>query len=93
MLNWFKKSCPTCGGKGYHKMSCKTTIPKDFKQITGFDTPAELTAYEKGRTHEQITIYNWIEKWDGSTNSGMGDLLMEKFREINAGFYESKNEY
>lgn len=47
-------------------------------EVTGFDTYIEWSAYEKGRKHEQSTISKWIEKWDGSTNSAMGDLLGKK---------------
>lgn len=59
----------------------KDNIPADFKQVTGHDSSKEMIAYEKGREDEQQVITEWIEKWDGSTNSGMGELLNKKFNE------------
>lgn len=56
-------------------------IPTDFKQVTGHDSPKEMMAYEKGREDEQQVIIEWIEKWDGSSNSVMGALLKKKFDE------------
>ena len=58
--------------------SFEKNIPDDYFEITGFKTPSELAAYEKGREHEQKVIMEWIRKWDGSTNSEMGSLLKEK---------------
>ena len=52
--------------------------PKDYKEITGFDTPNELAAYEEGREHEQETIFKFIENWNGETNSRFGSLLSKK---------------
>ena len=56
--------------------------PKDFKEVTGFNTPEELSAYEKGREHEGRVIVDWIKKWNGKTNSVMGQILYNKFKEI-----------
>ena len=53
---------------------------KDYKEITGFETPSELAAYEKGREHEQKTIVKFIENWNGETNSGLGQLLADKLK-------------
>lgn len=45
------------------------------KEITGWDTPEERAAYDKGREDEEKVIIKFITKWDGKTNSGMGELL------------------
>lgn len=50
-------------------------------KITGFNTPDEWRAYEKGRMDEQGVIFDWIKKWDGSTNSSAGKILSDKFAE------------
>lgn len=47
----------------------------EHKKITGFNTPAEYSAYELGRQHEQNVIADWIIKWDGNENSAMGKIL------------------
>lgn len=54
----------------------------DFKKITGWDTPAEMEAYEKGREHEEELMIRFIQAWDGETNSGFGRILADKFKEI-----------
>lgn len=59
--------------------------PSDYKEITGFDTIAEHAAYNKGREHEQMATLNFIEKWDGSTNSALGELLLKKLKRTKAG--------
>jgi hypothetical protein len=59
----------------------KDNIPADFKQVTGHNSPKEMIAYEKGREDEQKVISEWIEQWDGSSNSVMGALLKKKFDE------------
>lgn len=53
----------------------------DFKTITGFDTPAEFEAYEKGREHEEAVLLKFIENWKGETNSLLGGLLARKVME------------
>lgn len=55
-------------------------IRSDFKEVTGFDTPAELTAYEKGLDHAEKTIMKFIKSWDGSTNSVMGEALAKHLK-------------
>ncbi len=57
-------------------------IPQDFKEITGFDSMKELASYERGREHESATTLKWIEDWDGTTNSGMGQILMDKYNQL-----------
>lgn len=47
-------------------------------KITGFATPEELSAYEKGRIHEEAAIAKFIENWNGEVNSEMGSLLFNK---------------
>jgi hypothetical protein len=56
---------------------------KDYKEITGFETPSELAAYEKGREHEEKTIVKFIENWNGETNSHLGQLLADKLKSNN----------
>jgi hypothetical protein len=47
----------------------------DYKEITGFYSPAERLAYEQGRAHEEEVIFNYIKSWNGHTNSALGELL------------------
>lgn len=41
----------------------------------------EMQAYEKGKMEEAESIIKFIKKWNGSTNSVLGDLLMKKFEQ------------
>ena len=41
----------------------------EYEKITGFNTPAEFSAYCLGRHDEEVTIIEWIKNWDGSVNS------------------------
>jgi len=50
---------------------------KHMNNIIGFHTLEELAAYEKGRDHEQNVIIDFLGKWEGSTNSVMGQILKE----------------
>jgi len=61
----------------------KYDVDEDFYKHTGFYTHEEMASYEKGRAHEESVIVKWVENWDGSVNSAMGDLLMKKFKSIN----------
>lgn len=56
---------------------------EEFKRITGHNNHEEMRAYEEGREHEQSTILKWIEKWDGSNNSVLGELLNKKLKANN----------
>jgi hypothetical protein len=71
-----KETTPTPIEKWVEKM-------KGYKEITGFETPAELLAYEKGREHEEKTIVKFIQDWKGETNSGLGQLLADKVQAEN----------
>lgn len=53
-----------------------------IKEAFGFETIDEVIAYEEGRAAEESVFLKWIEEWDGSTNSGLGQLLMNKFIEL-----------
>lgn len=53
-----------------------------IKEITGWNTPEEWCAYEKGRQDEADVIEEWIKNWDGTTNSAIGSLLIEKFKQL-----------
>jgi hypothetical protein len=55
---------------------------EEHKHMAGFDTPAEYSAYCLGRHDEAITITEWIRKWDGSTNSQLGQILFSKMKEV-----------
>lgn len=59
----------------------ETVDQAEYKKITGFDTPAERKAYEEGREDEAKVIFDFIRKWDGKTNSGLGEMLDDKFRD------------
>jgi hypothetical protein len=50
-------------------------LSRENKEITGFWTVAEWAAYDQGREHGELIYYNFIKNWDGSTNSGMGQIL------------------
>ena len=65
------------------EINVENNLPSDYKQVTGFNNPAELAAYEKGRLHEETVLLKWIKDWDGSTNSAMGELLKDKFNQLN----------
>lgn len=51
-------------------------------KITGFDTPEEWRAYEKGRTDEETVLVDWIKKWNGGANSSLGKILHDKIIEL-----------
>jgi hypothetical protein len=65
-----------------------------FEKMTGFKTKEELEAYDRGRIEEERMILEWITKWEGSTNSRMGELLYSKLESINkkTGIVESITE-
>lgn len=52
---------------------------KEFKEVTGFDTPEQWLSWEKGYKDGQDIILTFIAKWDGSTNSALGTMLNSKF--------------
>ena len=53
-----------------------------YKSVTGFNTPEEWNAYEKGKEDEEKIIIEWIKKWRGGINSSLGVLLHNKFNEL-----------
>ena len=53
----------------------------EHEKITGFKTPAEWHAYQLGRDHEEKVIVQFIDRWDGSTRSILGGILLKKFEE------------
>ena len=59
------------------RIGTKTDIPFALNLVK------ELAAYEKGRLHEETVLLKWIKDWDGSTNSAMGELLKDKFNQLN----------
>lgn len=56
-------------------------IPEDFNEALLLDSE-KVVIYEKGREHESTTTLKWIKEWDGSTNSGMGQILLEKYNQL-----------
>lgn len=58
-------------------------INEEYKKMTGHSNIHEHIVYDKGREDEQTVILDWIKKWDGSTNSTLGQLLDTKMRELN----------
>ena len=55
---------------------------EEFKAMTGWDTPAEWYAYDKGYEDCQELMLKFIAKWTGKTNSGLGQALHNKFTEL-----------
>jgi hypothetical protein len=55
---------------------------EQYKSVTGFNTPEEWAAYEKGREDEMKVVIAWINKWKGEINSEMGTILHNKFNEL-----------
>jgi 8-oxo-dGTP diphosphatase len=79
--------CPVALGKVAQKYACmddNVNDPcfNDFKKHTGFNTHAELAAYELGREHEGKVIEKFLNNWKGETNSQFGTLLKEKFTSL-----------
>lgn len=64
--------------------SSSLSTPPDCKEITGHNSIEEYRAYEEGYSAREKVTIEWIKKWDGSTNSGLGQLLMDKFRELSS---------
>lgn len=66
---------------------------KIHKDITGFQTPAELTAYEKGRNDEEKVMVKFIGDWQpNETNSVIGQLLADKNNKLQAELKQAKAE-
>lgn len=61
----------------------KSQVPDDFEKITGHKTPEEMTAYEKGREHEEAVFMKFIKEWDGKTNSHFGQAMYNTFKRLN----------
>lgn len=57
---------------------------EDYKSITGFNTADARASYEDGCNDKESVIIEWIEKWDGSTNSQLGKLLFDKLTSISS---------
>lgn len=57
-------------------------LPENYKEITGWNNPDELSAYETGRKHEEMVTLDFIKKWNGSANSHFGQLLLDKYKEL-----------
>lgn len=61
----------------------KRVEPGDIFEVTGFHTWAEYDAYTKGRDDQETVTLGWIKKYNFTTNSQMGQLLMDKIKEYN----------
>lgn len=73
--------------KMYHRGCITALIEKckeeaEYKEITGFDNYKELFAFERGSAYQLGAIFKWIEEWDGSTNSHLGNLLKKKYNQF-----------
>lgn len=55
---------------------------EEFQQLTGHNSPEEMNAFEEGMSANTKTMMDFINDWDGSTNSILGDVLMKKFRSL-----------
>lgn len=55
---------------------------EEFQQLTGYNSPEEMDAFEQGVIANTKTMIDFINDWDGSTNSMLGDVLMRKFRSL-----------
>jgi len=54
----------------------------DHKAITGFNTPEEYAAYEKGREDEEKVFEKFVQNWDGNTNSHFGQSLQDAMKRV-----------
>lgn len=59
----------------------ETVEQAEHKKITGFDSPSERKAYEEGYDDAINVCMDYIRKWKGTTNSGLGEVLYNKFNE------------
>ena len=50
-------------------------LPADYKEITGFNNPEELSAYEKGREDEHKVLTKFIKEWNGSKKANFAEIL------------------
>ena len=48
----------------------------------GFKIDEEWLAYEKGKQDEETLFLRFISKWNGETNSRVGELLVKKLKQI-----------
>ena len=68
-------------------------LMKGHKEITGFQTPSELAAYEKGRNDEEKVMVKFIGDWQpNETNSVLGQLLADKITKLQAELKQAKAE-
>jgi uncharacterized FlaG/YvyC family protein len=68
-------------------------LMKGYKDITGFESPSELAAYEKGREHQENVMVKFIDDWTpNETNSVIGQLLADKTKQVQAENEQLKNE-
>lgn len=68
-------------------------LMKGHKEITGFQTPSELAAYEKGRIDEEKVMVKFIGDWQpNETNSVLGQLLADKITKLQAELKQAKAE-
>jgi hypothetical protein len=54
----------------------------EHEKMTGHKTAELQAAYDRGYEANEKVIMDWIAKWDGSTNSAMGELLNKKMNEL-----------
>ena len=57
-------------------------IDPELEKHTGYKTIAEWSTFEAGYEGHEKIMMEWIEKWQGETNSALGSLLYVKFQEL-----------
>jgi hypothetical protein len=63
---------------GHKKIQMKDT----YKALTGWSTPGEWSAYERGRNDEQNKLICFIDDWDGNRDTRMGEQLHKTFKRL-----------
>jgi len=59
-----------------------TVTQQLYRRITGEDSPKEYDAYKRGFEGGIDAAMRYVHKWEGNTNSELGELLKRKFEEL-----------
>lgn len=59
----------------WFKSRLNTAVEPDFEKMTGHKTPELMTAYEQGRANEAEVVLDFVDKWNGTTNSVIGEAI------------------
>lgn len=57
---------------------------KEFQEVTGFNSPEEMLAYEQGYEAAQQAMMKYIAEWKGETNSALGTALNPALKRVQA---------